>query len=58
MFVLELTRSELDSLETLIERHNKPCEDCGPDFDCGVFLRGACIVKNLDDVLAKIRELN
>ena len=58
MFVLELTKSELDSLIKLIKRHNVPCEDCEPYSDCYVFMRGACMVKNLDNVLAKIKELS
>lgn len=58
MFTLEITRQELDSLKSFIENHNKPCEDCTPDCECGVFLRGACIAKNMDDIMTKLNKLN
>lgn len=57
MFILELTKQELDSLESFIENNNQPCRDCQIDFDCAVFLRGYCIAKNMEEILRKLKGL-
>lgn len=56
--MLELTKREAQSLQSFIEEHNKPCDDCSPDTSCAIYERGFCIAKNMDAVLEKVRKLN
>lgn len=57
MALLELTKNEIRTLETiLLERIGNPCDDC--DYlDCLVYKRGLCITKNAENILSKIEKI-
>lgn len=57
MLKLELSKREAMCLQSFIENHNKPCEDCSTDIDCGVYKRGICVAKNVETILGKIKAL-
>lgn len=57
MALLELTENEVRTLETILELHIHPCEDCSPDRDCVIYESGFCIAKNVESLLPKVREL-